>query len=260
MDTENYHEGHRQRLKNQFFRTRGIGMPDHQILEILLMYAIPRKDVNVLAHKLIKRFGSLPNLFNASREDLLMVDGVGQNTATMLMAIFSFADRASLRTSFPSDTIRFKTPKQVGAYALHLCRSEHLENAYLICVNSRMEVIMSDIISLGNTASVTFNPRRIFEMAFAYHASGIFLAHNHPTGYVIPSPEDEDLALQLLVLGQDLNVRVHDNLVVGYQAVCSLSSQNVFLYKGYEITETMTLETYKNRFDEYQRHTVNKLS
>ena len=260
MGNENYHEGHRERLKNQFFIAGERGMPDHLLLEILLMYAIPRKDVNELAHRLIHRFGSLEGVFSASREDLLMVDGIGKSTATMLLSIGAMYDRAACDRHFPLQSKRVTTPKQISAYAIRLCKKEHLENAYIICVNAKMEIIASEMIGMGNIAGVDFQPRRIFETAVAYHADGIFLVHNHPSGYVVPSKEDEMLAEQLTALGADLDVRVLDNLVVGHQAVCSLVSRNVFLFSQHDLSETITLEEYKKRVEQHLDNVDLKLS
>ena len=78
------HDGHRQRLKNRF-REEGLDhFDEHQVLELLLFYCIPRIDTNELAHRLLERFGSLANVLEAKAEELEKVPGIGSNAATFL--------------------------------------------------------------------------------------------------------------------------------------------------------------------------------
>ena len=84
---KNVHAGHRQRLRERFDTVGSSGFEEHTILELLLFYAIPQKDTNPLAHDLIQRFGSLEGVLNASKEELMQVSGVGENTATLLRLV-----------------------------------------------------------------------------------------------------------------------------------------------------------------------------
>ena len=91
------HDGHRERLKEQFSE-HGLGaMPDHNVLELLLFYAIPRGDVNPLAHDLVDRFGSLAAVFDAPVEELLSVPGVGENTARLIKCFLMELCRLEVR-------------------------------------------------------------------------------------------------------------------------------------------------------------------
>ena len=79
--SENVHEGHRARIRASY-RERGLdGMADHEVLELLLTYVIPRRDVNPIAHRLISVFGSLSNVMNAAPQELMRVDGIGEQAA-----------------------------------------------------------------------------------------------------------------------------------------------------------------------------------
>ena len=77
-EKKNCHVGHRQRLKNRFLRNGEVAFENHELLELLLFYAIPQGDVNPLAHRLMEHFGSLSGVFDASVSDLMQVPGVGQ--------------------------------------------------------------------------------------------------------------------------------------------------------------------------------------
>ena len=81
------HDGHRARKKEQFRRQGLDGFADHEVLELLLYYAIPRKDTNEIAHRLLQKFGSLQNVFSAPLEELAKVDGVGESAALFLTLV-----------------------------------------------------------------------------------------------------------------------------------------------------------------------------
>ena len=81
---ENVHAGHRARLRERFLREGLDGFSEHEVLELLLIYAIPQRDVNPLAHALIARFGSLAGVLEADAAELRQVSGVGENAAVLL--------------------------------------------------------------------------------------------------------------------------------------------------------------------------------
>lgn len=85
----NEHKGHRLRLRRQFINNGIESLYPHQVLELLLFYALPQKDTNGLAHALINRFGSLDKVFDADIEELVSVPGVGESTAIFLKAVSS---------------------------------------------------------------------------------------------------------------------------------------------------------------------------
>ena len=88
MENEkNIHAGHRRRVKAEFLERGLSGLPAHRVLELLLFYAIPRGDVNPLAHRLVDHFGSLTGVFHATYEQLLEVEGIGENAAVLLQLV-----------------------------------------------------------------------------------------------------------------------------------------------------------------------------
>ncbi len=87
MVTKDIHSGHRSRLKEITAKTGLENMPEHQVLEFLLTFVIPRKDTNPIAHNLIKSFGSLSGVLEASSNDLVKVDGIGKKTADFLSCL-----------------------------------------------------------------------------------------------------------------------------------------------------------------------------
>lgn len=100
------HDGHRERMKSRFVEAGLDGFNDHNALEMLLFYAVPRKDTNELAHRLLKNFGSLAAVFEASHAELMHVDGIGENAATLIKFIPEISRRYLLTKSLPNKVIR----------------------------------------------------------------------------------------------------------------------------------------------------------
>lgn len=84
MSEKTVHAGHRARMRERFMKEGLSGFSEHEVLELLLMFAIPQRDVNPLAHRLIDRFGSLSAVLESSPAELTRVDGVGENAAALL--------------------------------------------------------------------------------------------------------------------------------------------------------------------------------
>lgn len=108
------HDGHRERMKSRFVEAGLDGFNDHNALEMLLFYAVPRKDTNELAHRLLKQFGSLASVFEAKHEELMRVDGIGENAATLIKLIPEVSRRYLLTKSLPTKVIR--RSEDAGAY------------------------------------------------------------------------------------------------------------------------------------------------
>ena len=89
----NEHEGHRHRLRRRFIENGLDSFDDHNVLELLLFYAMPRRDTNVIAHRLLNAFGSLPGVFDATPAALMSVEGVGESAAVLIHLVPEAARR-----------------------------------------------------------------------------------------------------------------------------------------------------------------------
>lgn len=105
-EKKNCHVGHRQRLKNRFLRNGEAAFEDHELLELLLFYAIPQGDMNPLAHRLMEHFGSLSGVFDASVSDLMQVPGVGEHTALLIHMLPQIARRYHIDRSSTGNVLR----------------------------------------------------------------------------------------------------------------------------------------------------------
>ena len=157
------HDGHRKRLKTQFL-IHGEDFHDHQLLELLLCYAIPQGDVNGLAHALLDQFGSLAGVFDALPPSLTRVDGVGEHTAVLLKLIPKLAGRYSTIRSSPGDILA--SSRAARDYLLpYFQTGPRNEMVYLVCMDAKYKVLGCHKLGEGTVNAADITPRRVVELA-----------------------------------------------------------------------------------------------
>lgn len=208
----NEHAEHRQRMKNRFLEN-GLGCFDeHQIIEMLLFFGIPRQDTNVLAHRLIDRFGSLREVLEASYEELLGVEGIGEHSATLIKFSAELSRRYLLSEARSSE--RFETVEKLGDFLKILFLGKKVEEVYILTFNGKMEMLSCRKLADGMTNLVAFSVKPLIEEAITSHASCIVLAHNHPSGMASPSGSDIELTHQLEFVCEQLSIPLIEHYVV----------------------------------------------
>ena len=244
----NEHAGHRGRLRETFIQNGIEGMADHQVLELLLTYALPRVDVNPLAHRLLDRFGSLTEVLSARPDQLMQVQGIGESAAVFL-SLIGQVDRRVLLQRFSHESKRptLATPSSLGGYMLTLGLQDRYETLRLVCLNKRYELIYEGVVSSGSLTEVLADPRPILETALVHKACFIALSHNHPSGDVRPSREDEAAALRIEAAATAVGMVVLDQFILGRGAVYSLRSGRVLLFSTPDLVTDMSLEEYSER-------------
>ena len=216
------HEGHRARLRERFVRAGLDAFAPHEVLELLLTYAIPRRDTKPIAYALMNRFGSLHAVLQASPEELMLVNGVGETAASllsMMMPLFR-AYRRSLEDEAPV----VKNQLQCVRYCESLFEGERFEKFYVICLDAQMRRINTVLISTGDVAEVRVYARHIVSALSQCNAMGAIITHNHPGGTAMPSAEDIMLTNNVGQLLDGIGVRLYDHLIVAPQETFSFRS------------------------------------
>ena len=205
------HDGHRKRLKTQFL-IHGEDFHDHQLLELLLCYAIPQGDVNGLAHALLDQFGSLAGVFDALPPSLTRVDGVGEHTAVLLKLIPKLAGRYSTIRSSPGDILA--SSRAARDYLLpYFQTGPRNEMVYLVCMDAKYKVLGCHKLGEGTVNAADITPRRVVELALAHNASAVLLAHNHVSGLALPSNADLLTTETLARVLREVGVELADHLI-----------------------------------------------
>lgn len=207
------HHGHRERIKKKFAGAGLDGFMDHEVLELLLTYAIPRRDTKPLAWALIKKFGSLSRVMDATVSELKQVKGIGESAAVFITLVRSVFKKYAMDDLKQGVTIN--TPEQVAAYCRSSLQGKGEEVFEVIYLTIRNSLIGSEVLSVGTIDRTSISPRKIMERALAAKAVGVVLVHNHPSGDPRPSGEDVSFTEEVVRAGEVLGVSVHDHIIVG---------------------------------------------
>lgn len=209
---ESIHKDHRKRMKERFLKQGLDGFTEFQALEFLLFFCIPQGDTNVLAHKLIDHFGSLSQVLEASVEELKKVNGIGDHSAILIqlmnqMARFYLVDRAKREKVLPTieDCARYLQPYFYGRMN---------ETVFLLCLDAKCKALCCKEVGEGSINSAGISVRRIVETALREGATTVVLAHNHPSGIAIPSPEDIQTTRRVAAALQSVEIHLADHIVV----------------------------------------------
>ena len=174
------HLGHRKRVKKKFLENCGADFNDHELLELLLFYSLPRKNTNEIAHTLIERFGSINNVACASVDELKMVEGVGNNSACLLKLVLSLAKRIT-KDSQESGK-RLGTLRELVSYVSSYFMGATSEQTYIVLMDSSLRVIDVRLIAIGSIDEIKPLIRNILELVILKRATAVAIAHNHPRG------------------------------------------------------------------------------
>ena len=206
------HDGHRAKLKKRFSESGFRQFEDHNVLEFLLFFAIPRRDTNEIAHRLIDRFGSLNAVLEAKPEELTKVDGVGEHAALLLTSYLEVARR------YGDGTARALKPlppyKEMGRMLIdHFAGLDH-EQVYAIFYDLSFQRCGDCILHEGDLNTAGFSFRHLGETIIRHKGSYMILAHNHPGGLPIASPDDLNTTDELQRFASDLGVILMDHFII----------------------------------------------
>ena len=205
------HDNHRQRMIERCQRTGFDSFADHEILEMLLYFSKPRCDTNETAHLLLERFGRIDNVFEATPEELMQIDGIGQRSAVLMHLIRESARRYT--KAVMQNRKRFSHIREVAEYA-HACFvGATTEQLYLFLFNNGMEMIDSILLTTGAINSAEIPSRMMIEKAILKKAACAVLAHNHPHGMAVPSESDIQLTYHAAEVLGLINIPLLEHLV-----------------------------------------------
>lgn len=206
------HQGHRVRMKERFCLEGLDNFNEINALELLLFYCVQRKDTNPLAHRLLERFGTLAKVLDASRDELIQVEGVTENIAVFL----------SLMRDMSRYYNRLKQNEQIKVIGsvtecAQLLRPNFIgrsdEAVFVLCLDAKCQVICCNVVSHGTANSAPFPFRKVVELVIKSKAASVVISHNHPGGIAIPSPEDIAVTKRLAGLLGDIEVVLVDHIV-----------------------------------------------
>lgn len=223
-NSDNLHKEHRKRLRNRYVNAGIESFAEHEILEMLLFYVIPRRDTNPLAHKLINEFGSLQNVLNSSCQDLITIDGIGPATADFLTFI---GDVIQFCTCNNYARFSLKNKEKRYSYFLNELQYEMRKEILMVaCMDNSMCVRKCSKLNAGEPGTVHFDIQSLTNMILESRCTNVILAHNHPNGEAVPSYEDIQSTKYIKKTLKALGITLIDHIIIGNKQAYSMAEQN----------------------------------
>lgn len=229
--SESIHRDHRSRMKARF-REQGLdGFHDHEALELLLYFAVPRVDTNPIAHRLLDTFGSLHGVIDASPEALKSVKGVGESAALLITLLREMMRRYSMdKAEKDLKGAALTTTELIGEYLAPWFVGVNEERMVALATDMKGKVLGSAEMSRGTARATDVSIRKLVEFAIRYQAASIILAHNHPGGLALPSHDDMQTTRRIRDTLLPLSIGLRDHIIVAGDDFISMRDSKLLQY------------------------------
>jgi DNA repair protein RadC len=222
--TPHYH-GHRERLRERFFRAGPEALSDYELLEMALFAAIPRRDTKPLAKALLKKFGSFAEVIHAPEARLREVEGIKDASVNQLKLIAAAAQRVAKREIKRS--VALSSWNDVIDYCRSSMAFADKEQFRLLFLDKRNHLISDEVQQVGTIDHTPVYPREVIKRALELSATALILVHNHPSGDPTPSQADIQMTRAIVDIATPLGIAVHDHVIVGRNGHASLKGMRL---------------------------------
>ena len=212
MGKENVHEHHRERMRKDFLRDGFKRWHEHNVLEYILHYAIPRVDTNGIAHELINTCGGFADVFRAPAEVLTSVDGVGEKTVSFLRMLGEFVKYYN--------GVRFEAHRREMSsemcinYLLNLFDGKRREHFCIICLDACKRIVYHELIFEGSFETMDVDMMKLVRTVVQYDTPYMVISHNHPSGIAEPSGLDVTTTHCIQTALRYVGVEILDHIIV----------------------------------------------
>jgi DNA repair protein RadC len=206
-------DGHRARLRARFLAGGPDAIAEHELIEMTLFLALPRRDTKPLARALLARFGSYAAVISASVPDLLEVEGLGEAGVAALKTVQAAAVRLARAEVLYRPVL--SNWESLIDYLQAVMSREKIEQFRVLFLDNRNRLLAEEAQSTGTVNHTPVYPREVVKRALELHASAIILVHNHPSGDPSPSVEDIEMTREIKRAAQALAIVLHDHVIIG---------------------------------------------
>ena len=217
--------GHRARLRTRLLNGGSEALADYELIEYLLMTAVPRRDMKPLAKALLKRFGGLAGVLNADPAALANHAGMGETSAAALK-IVALAARRLARTGLQDLPVLSSWQGLIDYLTIDMAHLNH-ERVRVLYLDTKNRLILDDQLSDGTLDEAAIHPREVVKKALDLGASALILVHNHPSGSPEPSRADVQITNKIAEAGRLLGITVHDHVIIGKEGHVSLKAKGL---------------------------------
>jgi len=206
-------EGHRSRLRARLLKAGPDSLADHEVLEMMLFLALPRRDTKPIARALVARFGSYAQAIAAPVAELLTIEGLGESGAAALKIVQAAALRLVKSEVIYRPVLNHWD--RLIEYLTAVLSRERIEQTRVLFLDHRNRLIADEVQSSGTVNHTPVYPRELVKRALEHHATAIILVHNHPSGDPTPSQEDIAMTREIKQAASTLSIVLHDHVIIG---------------------------------------------
>lgn len=215
-ENKTHYLGHRRRMREKVLNDKITSFEDYELVEFLLFMLLPRRDVKPLAKKLLENFNDISELINASKDKIMLIEGVTENVYTGLVLVREFVDRV-LKSKIRDNNI-VSCWSELLDYLKSTMSNLKVEQFRVLFLNAKNVLIADEVIATGTINQATIYPREIIQRVLFHNATSIIFIHNHPSGCTKPSKADIELTERLKMICGQLNISIHDHVIIaGHQ-------------------------------------------
>lgn len=215
-----HYAGHRKRLRERFLAAGADGLPDYELLELILFRALPQLDVKPIAKALIAKFGTFADVIAAPPERLREVEFVKESAITEIKLIQAAALRL-MRAQVIKKPVLSSWSALID-YIRAAMAYEKNEQFRILFLDKKNVLIADEVQQQGTVDHTPVYPREVVKRALELSASAIVLVHNHPSGDPTPSRADVEMTRKIVEAAGNLGISVHDHVIIGREGHASL--------------------------------------
>jgi DNA repair protein RadC len=205
--------GHRERLRARLLAAGGDAIADHELIEMVLFLALPRRDTKPIARALIVRFGSFAGAISATVPELLGTDGLGEAGVAALKIVQTAAQRLARAEVLYRPVL--SNWDRLMEYLTAVLSREKIEQFRVLFLDNRNRLLADEPQARGTVNHTPVYPREVVKRALELHATAMILVHNHPSGDPSPSRDDIEMTQEIKRAATTLAIVLHDHIVVG---------------------------------------------
>lgn len=217
--------GHRARLRARLLAGGSEALGDHEVIEYLLVTAIPRKDVKPLAKSLLTRFGGLAGVLNADPSALAKHPGMGETSAAALK-IVALATRRLARTGVQDQPVLASWQALIDYLTIDMAHLRH-ERIRALYLDTKNRLVSDELLSEGSLDEAAIHPREVVKKALDLGAAALIMVHNHPSGSPEPSRADIQITGKIAEAARLLGITLHDHIIIGKEGHVSLRAKGL---------------------------------
>jgi DNA repair protein RadC len=230
MGKDKHYIGHRTRLRERFIQCLE-GLQEYEIVELLLTYVLPQRDVKEIAKGLLKRFGSIKGIFDASEEELKSIPFIKEKFVTLLKLIREI--NVIYRKQKASEIPISQSIEEIAQYCIDKLGDKKEEEFHVLYLDCNFKILIensfpaSEFFITGTIDKTFVYPRKIIEEGIKRKAYALLIVHNHPNGSLKPSEYDKNLTKLIDIAAKSVGMILFDHFIVTSAGFFSFKQQKL---------------------------------